>query len=123
MALVVAFTPLRLPFGVLAVIWLVLGMTMVGWNALIVMWSSERVQEQNSGAAVGLTTSCILFGGIIAPPFMGGVIQTTHAYGSAWLVLAGILLLAGVVIWWGFRRQRASAASAPRGAFEAAEAL
>ncbi|HUY77293.1 MAG TPA: MFS transporter [Ktedonobacterales bacterium] len=123
MALVVAFTPLRLPFAALVVIWLLLGMTMVGWNALIVMWSSERVQEQNSGAAIGLTTSCILLGGIIAPPFMGGVIQTTHAYGSAWVALAVILLLASGVIWWGFRRQRAIPIVAPLASVEAGEAI
>jgi len=123
LALVVAFMPLRLPFAVLAIIWLLLGMTMVGWNALIVMWSSERVQQHNSGAAIGLTTSCILFGGILAPPFMGGVIQTTHVYGSAWVALAVILTLAGGVIWWGFRRQRAFSIEATGASMEAIEAM
>ncbi len=113
LALVVGLAPLRLPVVALVVLWLLLGMAMVGWNALIVMWASERVREQNSGAAVGLTTSFILFGGIIAPPLMGGVIQTTSNYGSAWLTLAGILLLAGGVIWWGFRHQALLTAVSP----------
>jgi len=62
-------------------------------------------------------------GGIIAPPFMGGVIQATHAYGSAWVALAVILLLASVVIWWGFRRQRAIPIVAPLASVEAGEAI
>lgn len=71
LAVVVAVLPTRQPLAVLILLWLVLGMAMVGWNALIITWAGESVQVHHTGAAVGLTTSGVLFGAIISAPLMG----------------------------------------------------
>lgn len=113
LALLIALLPTRMPLPMVLTLWLLLGATMVGWNALIVTWSGERVQQANAGAAMGLTTSCVLFGAIITAPVMGLIIQGTGDFANAWLALAGILLLATVVLWAGARRAPAHSELAP----------
>ncbi|HKD77093.1 MAG TPA: MFS transporter, partial [Ktedonobacterales bacterium] len=87
LALLVGVLPMRLPLPIILTLWFVLGAAMVGWNALIVTWSGERVRERNAGAAMGLTSSCVLFGAIITAPIMGGIIQVTGTFASAWITL------------------------------------
>jgi ACS family hexuronate transporter-like MFS transporter len=110
LAVVVAVLPARQLLAVQILLWLALGMAMVGWNALLITWAGERVQVHHTGAAVGLTTSCVLCGAIVSAPLMGFIIQTTKTYSAAWLALAGILALATGVVWWGFHRRHAARA-------------
>lgn len=113
MALVIGLVPAQMPLAVILVLWFFLGAVMVGWNGLIVTWAGETVQQSNAGAAMGLTTSCVLFGAIITAPIMGLIIQTTKSYASAWLALAGVMLLATLVLWWGVRHEKVPAHELP----------
>ena len=105
LALLIAVLPSHLPFVLLLILWLLMGAVMVGWNGLIVTWSGERVPQHNAGAAMGMTTSCVLFGAVISAPILGLIIQTTGTFVSAWLALAAIMLLATLVLLQGVRQE------------------
>ncbi|HEU5347650.1 MAG TPA: MFS transporter [Ktedonobacterales bacterium] len=87
-------------FGILALVslWFLLGAAMVGWNALMLTWSGERVSARNTGAAMGLTTSAILLGAAIAAPGFGLIVEA-GGYQSAWLALGAILMVVAVILW------------------------
>lgn len=103
LAVVVAWLPGGASGVVLGVLWLLLGSVMVGWNALLLTWAGERVAVDHAGAAMGLTTSCVLFGAVVSAPIFGLVVQATGGFRGAWLVLAGVLGLATALLWWGAR--------------------
>lgn len=86
-------------------LWLVLGMTMVGWNALVLTWVGERVSIGNAGAAMGITTSAILLGATISAPIFGLIVQAGNSYRIAWLALAGVLGAAVLLLWTQSRRE------------------
>ncbi|MGH2517958.1 MAG: MFS transporter, partial [Ktedonobacterales bacterium] len=85
LACVLAVLPLHVPIVLLAPLWFALGMTMVGWNALMLTWSGERVSVRNAGAAIGMTTSAILLGAAISASGFGVIVQISGGYRVAWL--------------------------------------
>ena len=93
-------------------VWLLLGATMVGWNALMLTWSGERVSVRNAGAAMGLTTSAILLGAAISAPIFGFIVQASGTYRTAWFGLGALLAVAALLLWgnarWAAGRSRAS---------------
>lgn len=99
LAVVVALLPHHVTPAVLFPLWLALGATMVGWNALMLTWAGERVTVANAGAGIGLTTSAILFGATISAPLFGLIVQVSGSYRVAWFTLAGILGVAAVLLW------------------------
>lgn len=118
LAVLVAVLPMRLPFFVLIALWFVMGIAMVGWNALLITWSGERVRNGNTGAAMGFATSFVLLGAIVTAPVIGLVIQTTGKYADAWLLLAAILFVATLVVWFGSRHERRVAGRAAKAALQ-----
>lgn len=96
---------------VLLPLWLAMGVTMVGWNALMLTWAGERVSLGNAGAAMGLTTSAILFGATISAPVFGLIVQASGTYRAAWLTLAAILCAATLLLWTEARREARRAAT------------
>lgn len=82
----------------LALLWFLLGATMVGWNALMLTWTGERVSAHNAGAAIGLTTSAILLGATISAPAFGFIVEV-GGYQSAWMTLGAILALVVAILW------------------------
>ncbi|MGE5333762.1 MAG: MFS transporter [Nitrososphaerota archaeon] len=86
--------------GMLALVplWFFLGVTLVGWNALMLTWSGSRVSAHNAGTAIGLTTSAILLGATISAPAFGLVVEA-GGYQSAWFVLGAIMLVVAVILW------------------------
>jgi predicted MFS family arabinose efflux permease len=84
---------------VLLPLWLAMGVAMVGWNALMLTWAGERVSLGNAGAAMGLTTSAILFGATFSAPVFGLIVQASGTYRAAWLTLAAILCAAALLLW------------------------
>lgn len=105
LACVLAVLPGHVSALLLAPLWLVLGMTMVGWNALVLTWVGERVSMSNAGAAMGITTSAILLGATISAPIFGLIVQVGESYRLAWLVLAGVLGTAALLLWSQGRRE------------------
>lgn len=114
LACVLAVLPQHVWLVVLAPLWLLLGATMVGWNALMLTWTGERVSVRNAGAAMGLTTSAILLGAAISAPIFGFIVQASGTYRTAWFSLGAILAAAALLLWgnarWSLRRARASQA-------------
>lgn len=94
-------------FLVVAALWLVLGVMMVGWNALILTWVGQRVSEGNAGGAMGFTTSAILLGATVCTPVFGWIVEISGTYRAGWLTLALILTSAAVVL--RLSKQRADA--------------
>lgn len=105
LAVVVALLPRHASPLVLFPLWLALGATMVGWNALMLTWAGERVSVANAGAGMGMTTSAILFGATISAPLFGLIVQVSGSYQVAWLTLAAILGTAALLLWFETRRE------------------
>ena len=105
LAVVVALLPRDVSPVALFLVWLALGVTMVGWNALMLTWAGERVSVANAGAGIGMTTSAILFGATVSAPLFGLIVQLSGTYLVAWLTLAGILGVAASLLWAEARRE------------------
>ncbi len=52
------------------------------------------VAKERAGSSQGITSSCLSLAGIIAPLLTGWLIDTTHNYQGAFLLLAGFTLFA-----------------------------
>ncbi len=96
---VLAVLPLHVGLLVLVPLWFCLGAGMIGWNALVLTWSGERVSVHNAGAAMGLTTSAILFGGTVCAPLFGLIVVASGTYRAAWLTLGALLAAAALLLW------------------------
>lgn len=94
----VSALPRGTPLLVLVPLWLLMGLTMVGWNALALTWAGERVSPHNAGAAMGITTSAILLGATVATPVFGKVVEASHGFSAAWLMLAAVLGAAALLL-------------------------
>ena len=98
LACVLVLLPRHPSFAVIAPLWLLLGITMVGWNALVLTWVAERVSVENAGGAMGLTTSAILFGATVCTPVFGWIVEASGSYQVAWLTLAILLAIAATLL-------------------------
>ncbi len=94
-----AVFPAPVSVPVLVVLWLAMGVTRVGWNALMLTWAGERVSVGDAGAAMGLTTSSVLAGAIVCAPALGLIVQVSGTYHVAWLTLAALLCVAAALLW------------------------
>ncbi|MBI1893087.1 MAG: MFS transporter [Candidatus Rokubacteria bacterium] len=87
-------------------VWLVsltvalLGLTLRGWNGLTLTLASELVGVQVAGLAVGLTNTVGYVGIIALPPVFGFLVDQTNSYRLAWMVLAGMIMIALVPLRW-----------------------
>lgn len=113
---VLAILPRNTGVPALALLWFLLGATLVGWNALLLTWTGERVSPHNVGAAIGLTTSAILLGATIAAPAFGLIVEVSGGYPVAWLALGLILALVAALLWANMRLTvgRAHTATTPQ---------
>jgi MFS transporter, ACS family, hexuronate transporter len=79
----------------LAVAMLAFGISGIGWNAIYLTLVGESVDMESTGLATGVGYFYGFLGSLIAPPLFGLVVDTTDAYGYAWLFLT---LCAGAVL-------------------------
>lgn len=114
LACALSLLPRHPSFLVVAPLWLFLGLTMVGWNALILTWVAERVSVGNAGGAMGLTTSAILLGATVCSPVFGLIVEVSGTYRVAWLTLAALLGIAALLLWTATRRPERVALSEER---------
>jgi len=82
------------PFFVVAVIVALLGLSIQGWNGLAHTIASELAGTRDAGVAVGINNSVGFLGVIALPPLFGAVVDWTDSYRAAWVLLAGLLVLA-----------------------------
>ena len=97
-ALAFGWAPASTPtVGLLAVL-LPLGVGAVGWNALVLTWSGERVPAWGAGQAMSWTGSAVFLGSALYPPAFGWVLDHTGHFAWAFSALAIWMALAGLLV-------------------------
>jgi MFS transporter, ACS family, hexuronate transporter len=87
-ALGMAFLPSGASLG-LPVFWsLICGVTMIGWNALLIVLVAEVVEKGREASAVGVVLSTNSFGFLVGP-FVFGYVADHWGYFSGWIMLVG----------------------------------
>jgi predicted MFS family arabinose efflux permease len=69
-----------------------LGGTSISWNGIIVTLMAELGGYARAGAALGLNSTAVYFGALIGAPLFGAVVDATHSFHAAWLILAAVSL-------------------------------
>lgn len=111
-ALAFGWAPPSTPAGVLLAILVPLGIGAVGWNALVLTWSGERVPAWGAGQAMSWTGSAVFLGSALYPPAFGWVLDHTGHFSWAFSALALWMVLAGVLVVVVRRRDARSVAAA-----------
>lgn len=104
--LAVSLLPHHVPVTVLIVLWFILGLGAVGWNALALTWAGESVPENQAGLAMTTMASLIYVGAVLHPPLFGYIADRTGSLKYSWLWLTGCMALAFILSW--LRRWRVS---------------
>ncbi len=97
---IIVVLPAHVGFGWICVIWFFTGMGAIGWNALSLTWAAETVPPDQAGFAMGFVGTVVFLGSAFFPPILGAVIDATHHFRPAWIILAGILAAAGMMAWY-----------------------
>jgi MFS transporter, ACS family, hexuronate transporter len=104
MALVFASLGSQLPMSVLALIAFLYGATAVGWNGVYSARAAEAVGRKHAGTGLGLIMTLTEGGTVLGPPMFGLMVDSTGAFGPAWLVL-GCISAAGALFAMGSARR------------------
>lgn len=97
-ALAFGWAPASTPTAVLLAILVPLGIGAVGWNALVLTWSGERVPSWGAGQAMSWTGSAVFLGSALYPPAFGWILDNTGHFSWAFTALAlWMVLAAGLV--------------------------
>ncbi|MHB1955865.1 MAG: MFS transporter [Sulfobacillus sp.] len=102
----VSVLPHHVPFGILLVLWLILGTGAVGWNALALTWAGESVPVEHAGLAMTTMASLIYVGAVLHPPLFGFIADHTGSLTYSWIWLTGCLAVAFLLNWLGQQRRR-----------------
>jgi sugar phosphate permease len=86
--------------GLVAGVVTLLGLTLQGWNGLAHTLISELAGTRVAGLATGLNNSFGFIGVIVLPPLYGLLVDQTHSYRLAWIVLAGVIFAALSSLLW-----------------------
>ena len=85
------------------------GFSMMAWHAVGWLVIIDRVGAGGVGKASGVMQLGNSIGFATGPLMAGIIIDTTHSYTSAWAVVGGVLMLAGILTMWiRFRPRRPS---------------
>jgi MFS family permease len=104
----------RAPLYAWAVRAFFLGMGAIGWNALLLQWAAERVEEGARATAMGVAGTGVFLGASVFPPLFGAVATAAASLAQAWRSVALLYALALAIVAWVLARERARAqASAP----------
>lgn len=102
LAAAMSFTLSALPPGsplvLVAVAAFLFGGTGLGWNGLYVTLVSELSEPGRHGATLGNSMLITYLGIVGAPPLFGLLIDRTHSYQLAWLLLAAVLVFSGLLL-------------------------
>jgi MFS family permease len=97
-ALFMAFLPNSAPLSVLVVIILICAVGSVGWNGVQNTFFSELATPGSEGRSVGLGQMIQQPGVLIGPFLFGLVVDLTGSFRPAWLLAAGMLMAATLVM-------------------------
>ncbi|MBX5491858.1 MAG: MFS transporter [Chloroflexi bacterium] len=87
-----AVLPPWTPAAVVALLALALGATVIGWNGVLLTYVAEQAGPYRAGTALGLLTTTVFGGAVLAPPLFGWLVDRFGSYTPAWLALSAILL-------------------------------
>lgn len=96
-ALAMATLSPTLPAPALWVLLFLLGVGTVGWNSLVLTWAGESVPVARSGLAMTWTGGTVFLGSAIYPPIFGYIVDVTHQFSLAWLILSVLLFLTALL--------------------------
>ncbi len=80
------------PAWLVALLALVMGASVIGWNGLLLAYVAEQAGPHRAGTAIGLAVSIIFLGAVVYPPAFGWLVDRAGSYQPAWLALAAVLL-------------------------------
>jgi sugar phosphate permease len=83
-------------------LWLLLfltGITAIGWNGINMTFVGELAGRSASASAAGLNLTGSYLGIITGPPLFGKLVDVTQSYGTSYLVVAGVAVLALGLLW------------------------
>lgn len=86
------------PLWLLAIIVFTLGLAVSGFNGLWMNIATELTPKEQAGVASGITLTVGSIGVILIPPLFGFVIDMSGGFKLAWLFIAGLLLIASVLL-------------------------
>ncbi|OFX27979.1 MAG: hypothetical protein A2Z07_06750 [Armatimonadetes bacterium RBG_16_67_12] len=64
------------------------GLFLAGWNALFINLLTERAGAARAAAAIGASLTVMFLATMAIYPIFGAVVQATHSYAPAWLLVA-----------------------------------
>ncbi|MFQ5839582.1 MAG: MFS transporter [Candidatus Methylomirabilales bacterium] len=64
------------------------GLFLVGWNGLFINLIVEKVGASKAATALGVSLTVMFLGTMASPPLFGWVVEVTHSYTPAWLLVA-----------------------------------
>jgi len=97
-SLALAILPSGFPFPVLVAAILVCACGAVGWNGVQISFLSELARPGSEGRAVGLGQTIQQPGILVGPFLFGLIVDATGSFRPAWLLLAGFLGLAMLIM-------------------------
>lgn len=103
-----ALAPRTLPIVGAALLAIVLGLTLLGWNGLPHVLAPELVGQHAAGVAVGLVNSVGFLGVLVFPPLFGLLVDLAGTYRVAWFALVALLLSALLALPMAYRAENAA---------------
>jgi MFS family permease len=100
-----------MPMLVLSVLFLLIGLSTMGWNALYITLASELTVDR-AATVVGAGTMLNFAGMLLVTPLFGLVADAAHSYAPAWVALAAWCAL-GTVLATRIREGRHAAVTVP----------
>ncbi len=83
----------------------ILGLTLPGYVALVQTIVVEAAEPRFAATAVGYNRIYASAGAIVGPPLFGAIIDFTGSYSGGWLMTAGVMLVATILIGVFFRER------------------
>ena len=93
LAAALAVIPATTPSVVVALLALLVGFVIVGWNGVYMAFLTEQAGRDLAGTMAGFNQMAIRAGAIVAPPIFGYIVDVTGNYSLAW----GYLAVLGIV--------------------------
>ncbi len=92
-SVILSFTPSSIHMFFLAPLIFFAGVCMVGYQGVSYALIGELAGKAQTGAALGIVISFNSVGAILGTPLFGYLVDKTGSYSTAWLALAGTILL------------------------------
>jgi len=94
----VAFIPTAIPTYLLVVLFVIIGISTIGWSGIHFTFIAELGGENRVGIATGISSIVLTFGGIVWPPLVGRIIDVTGDYKWMWILVAIIGMITSILL-------------------------